>query len=305
MAELLDRWVAADIISGDQADRIRADASTPAEPARVSRTGSLVAEAMGYLGGVIVLVGLGLVVGRFWSQLSIPARIGLAAGVASALLIAGAVVTNRLGAAGGRLRSVLWFASSLAYFAALALLSSDQFGWYADRLLVFAAGGAGLVSVALWLAHRRLPQQAAVLACLLIAAGAATSMITHSGVLPGVAIWAVGALWWGAGSFGLFPPAQGAVVLGAVAAIVGSVWIENEPWGTGIALLTVLGLIAAAVLLRDLVLLAAASLGTLVVLPQLVVRYFPGLLSAALTLVVVGLILVVVAVVTARRRRQA
>ena len=163
VAEMLDRWVAADIITGEQAARIRADEPTQVEPARLPRTGSLVTEAMGYLGGVIVMVGLGLVVGLFWSDLSTVARVGLSAAVASALLIAGVVLTNRLGGAGGRLRSVLWAASSVAYFSSLALLAADRFGWYGDRLLVFAASGAGLVSAALWLAHRRLLQQAAVL----------------------------------------------------------------------------------------------------------------------------------------------
>ena len=193
----------------------------------------------------------------------------------------------------------------MAYFASLALLAADRFGWYGDRLLVFAASGAGLVSAALWLAHRRLLQQAAVLAFLLMATSAAVSMITNSYVLPGAAVWAVGAGWCVAGALDLLPPARGALVLGAVAAIVGSVWIENERWGTVIALVTVAGLVAYAVLVRDLVLLAVASLGTLVVLPELVVRYFPGVLSAALTLVVVGLLLVVTAVLTARRRPRA
>ena len=90
-----------------------------------------------------------------------------------------------------------------------------------------------------------------------------------------------------------------------MAVVVGSVWIENERWGTVIALVSVAGLVAYAVLVRDLVLLAVASLGTLVVLPELVVRYFPGVLSAALTLMVVGLLLVVTAVLTARRRPRA
>jgi hypothetical protein len=110
-------------------------------------------------------------------------------------------------------------------------------------------------------------------------------------VAPGAAVRAVGVAW--------------ALVLGAIAAIIGSVWIEGEGWGTWIALATVAGLVVYAVLARELVLLAVASLGTLVVLPELVVRYFPGVLSAALTLIVVGLLLVLTAVFTARRRPRA
>jgi hypothetical protein len=118
-------------------------------------------------------------------------------------------------------------------------------------------------------------------------------------------VWTVGTLWCVAGAVSLIPPGRAALVLGAVAAVVGSVWIGAETWGTAIALTTVVALVATAVRARDLVLLAVASLGTLVVLPELVVRYFPGVLSAALTLVVVGLVLVGLAVFTARRRRPA
>jgi LPXTG-motif cell wall-anchored protein len=44
--------------------------------------------------------------------------------------------------------------------------------------------------------------------------------------------------------------------------------------------------------------------GTLIVLPIVVDRYFPGVLPAALSLVGVGLLLVVTAVFVARRRRR-
>jgi hypothetical protein len=303
MAKLLDHWVEEDLITGAQADRIRADAATPTD--RRVPAGSLVAEAMGYLGGVIVAVGLGLVIGRFWPELSTAARIGLTAGVASLLLVAGALLTDRLGPAGGRLRSVLWLASSLAYFASLALLAAERFGWSGDRLLVFAAAAAAVVSVGLWVAHRRVLQLASALGFLLVAAAATTSMITNSSTVAGAAVWAVGVAAVVAGAVGIVRPARGALVLGAVATIVGSVWIEDEAWGTWIALATVAGLVGYAVLVRDLVLLAVASLGTLVVLPALVMRYFPGMLPAALTLMVVGLLLVVTAVLTARRRARA
>jgi hypothetical protein len=315
MARLLDHWVEADIISGAQADRIRADTAELADPAPTPRgrpvgapterrvsAGSLVAEAMGYLGGVIVAVGLGLVIGRYWPDLATAARVGLAAGVASLLLVAGTAATDRLGAAGGRLRSVLWVGASFGYFASLALLASERFGWTDERVLVFAAGGAAVVSVGLWAVHRRVLQQASALGFLLMAVAAATSMVTNSSTMAGVAVWAVGVASVVAGAVDVVRPARGALVLGAIATIVGSVWIEDEPWGTWIALATVAGLVGYAVLVRNLVLLAVASLGTLVVLPALVMRYFPGMLSAALTLMVVGLLLVVTAVLTARRR---
>jgi len=67
-----------------------------------------------------------------------------------------------------------------------------------------------------------------------------------------------------------------------------------------VALLTV-----AAVLMRDLVVLAVASVGTVLVLPTVVTRYFPGTVSAALALLAAGLLLVAAAVLAAWRPRAA
>jgi hypothetical protein len=193
--------------------------------------------------------------------------------------------------------------SLLAYFACLVLLGAERFSWSGDRMLLFASAGPAAVSVGLWMVHRRLLQQATALGFLLVGA-AATSTLTNSGALPGAAVWAVGIVAAVAGALDLVQPAHGALVLGAIATIVGSVG-RGRILGTWIALATVAGLVAYAVLVGDLVLLAVASLGTLVVLPELVVRYFPGVLSAALTLTGVGLALVVAAVLTARRRPRA
>jgi hypothetical protein len=299
LAGLLDHWISADIISREQADRIREDRAQA--PRRQDHTGSLVTEAMGYLGGVIVVVGLGLVLGRFWPDLTAFGRIGLAGAVAAILLAAGAVVPGRAGAAGVRLRGVLWLAGSLSVFACLALVA-DRLGWSGDRLLAFAAGGAAVVSAPLWVLHRRILQQAALLAFVIITAAAWTSMTINSNTLPGVAVWFVGVVCFVLGEFALMQPARGAQVLSAVALIIGSVWVEGEWWGTAMALATVAGLVTVAVLGRDLVLLSVASVGTLVVLPVIVLHYFPGVLSAALTLVIAGLALVGLAVLTARRR---
>jgi hypothetical protein len=53
---------------------------------------------------------------------------------------------------------------------------------------------------------------------------------------------------------------------------------------------------------RDLLLLAVASVGALLVLPATMSRLFPGMLSAAIALLGVGVLLVGAAIVTARRR---
>jgi hypothetical protein len=64
---------------------------------------SLVTEAVGYLGGVIVVVALGLITGQFWPSLPTSTRLALAGGVTVVLLAAGWAVPGRSGGPGRRL----------------------------------------------------------------------------------------------------------------------------------------------------------------------------------------------------------
>jgi hypothetical protein len=301
LAAFLERWLAAGIITPDQAQRIRADLATM--PPKESRGGSLVAEAMGYLGGVIVLVGLGLVVGWFWEDLRPVARIGLAGGAAVLLLVAGAFVSSRLGEAGGRLRAVLWAGSSVATFACLGLTGEESLQLEGDQVVAFAATGTAVASAVLWALHRRLPQHIATLTSILIAVPASVSLVTEEFIWTGLSVWGVGVAWVALSWFGVFPRRTG-MALGAIGAIIGSIMIEGENWSTILALATVAGLVLAAVVKRDLVVLGVASVGTLIVLPMAVDRYFPGVLPAALSLIGVGLLLVLLAVFVARRRKE-
>jgi len=110
LSELVQHWVDAGIITDQQADEIRSDrglGQVLAEPAPAAARGSLVAEALGYLGGAIMLVALGLAAGRFWPNLSLPVRLGVAATAAALLLAAGGFVQAGRGNAPDRLRSVL------------------------------------------------------------------------------------------------------------------------------------------------------------------------------------------------------
>ncbi|WP_028663188.1 DUF2157 domain-containing protein, partial [Saccharomonospora halophila] len=88
----LDRWVAHGLLTREQADRILA--AERARPTGIGeetgRTPSPVAEALGYVGGVLVLVAAGLVTGRYWAELGVTGRVSVAFGAAALLLAAGA-----------------------------------------------------------------------------------------------------------------------------------------------------------------------------------------------------------------------
>jgi hypothetical protein len=104
--DVLDEWVDAGLITREQADRIEAYQSArrdrrprvtlaPALPASSGR--SLVVEALGYLGGVIMLVGAGLLVGLYWAGIPVALRLVLIAVTATALIGAGLAVPDHLG----------------------------------------------------------------------------------------------------------------------------------------------------------------------------------------------------------------
>jgi len=326
----IERWVTDGIITAEQATRMRVDLTTsltepltdlqavppggslvPASVPRTSRA-ALVTEALGYLGGVIILVALGLVVGNVWDELTVGVRLTIVAVAALLLLVAGALIPARLGATGTRLRSVLWVASSASLAALLGLGASEWTAWSDEGVVTFAAFGAALYSAVLWWVHRHLLQHVAVFVALLAGLGTGVSMLPHAGMLPGLAVWGVSvaclafswawlALSWG----GVLPDRQVGMVLGAVGMVVASAALVSEGLGVALALATVGALIGLALTFRDLLLLGIGAVGTLMVLPPIMGRYFPGALAPALVLLAVGVLLVVAAVLTTRRRGDA
>lgn len=258
-------WVADGIITAEQATRMRADLTVPLMvpsgglPAAIPRTSraALVTEALGYLGGVIILVALGLVIGNLWDELSVGVRLALVGVVTVLLLVAGALIPARLGATGARLRSVLWLASSAALAAFLALGASEWAGWADETQAMCAALGTALYSAVLWWAHRHLLQHVAVFVPLLIGVTTGVSMLPDAGALLGLAVWGVSAAWFALAWGGVIPGRQVGTVLGAIGMVVGAATLVDEGWGVVLALATVSALVGLALTFRDLFLLAA------------------------------------------------
>lgn len=328
----VQRWVVLGIITAEQADAIRADqagstavrattaATVPDGPTApdvatgLRQAGAapssgqgmppvpLVAEALGYLGGVIILVGLGLATGWFWPDLSGGVRLALTAAVTAALLVAGLTVPVEAGRAQARrLRSVLWLLSVTALAGFLALFTNEVFGWTDERQAAFTAAGSALLAAVLWWRHHQLLQHLTLLAPLVVATGASASLLPGSGTAPAACVWAVGVAWYLLGWGGVLRPRREVELAGVVVVVVGTAFMAGEPWGAPLALVTLAALAVLAVRLRDLPLLVITALATLVDLPPIVNRYFHGLLSASGVLLVVGSLLVGAALVAVRR----
>jgi hypothetical protein len=324
--ELLQRWTADGIITPDQAARMRTyvDAGEPAAPAHPTpaHRPQLVVEALGYLGGAIVVAGAALIAAQYWDDLDTAWRLAALGATTLVLLAAGAAVPDALGAAGDRMRSVLWLASTAAFSGFLAVLAEGALELGSQGNLLLISSGCALYATALYAlpvyttapymtapymtaggraGHRAPLQQVAMMLAFALTASALINFAWVSDDLPGLGAWAVGLAWAFLGRGGVLVPGRLAVVLGSATAVFGAMLTGGSDAGMVLTLLTVVAVVGAAVAVRDLALLAVGSLGALASVPAAMTKWFPDSAAAAYALVLVGGLLVAVAVVIARR----
>jgi uncharacterized membrane protein len=302
---LVDSWVAEGIISPAQGDEIKARSEevpvTAVSTDRRAQRASLAIEALGYLGGAIVLVGTMSLVAQLWDEISTAVRLALVCAAAVGLLASGFAVPTRLRDVGTRLTAVLWLAATAATFGFLRVLGSEVMDLAGQDLVLLTSCGTSLVAVALWSIRPTPLQQVAMMTTLMLTAAAAIADFVSADSLPGLGVWSVGAVWAGLGWMRLLSPRRLALTAGAVATVVGASMTSAEDAGTVLALATTAGILVAAVVMRDLVLLAVGAVAALLVLPAAVSRWFPDTLAAPVALLVVGAGLVCAAIWTAHR----
>lgn len=319
----VDRWLAEGLITPEQAQQMRTDIdSRPiSPPPEVPATGKkpdgtqqhfpvIIIEALGYLGGAIVVVALGLLVSYFWSDLSTVGQLVLIAAVFGILLGAGVAVPQQLGAPAIRLRSVLWMAATVAWACLIGFTVDNYAGLHDERMAAVAAWSSVALGLLLWYLHREPLQQIAVFIPLLIGVGVGTYLAqggnpeSDNSSWQGAAVWIVSLVWFGLGWFGRIRPAMLATALGAIGSLFGAMMCVENPALAIVGVAMLVALVAAAVARNDFVLLAVAALGSLELLPSTIMQYFPGILAAALVLLLVGLLLIVAALFIARRRNR-
>ena len=306
LTSLLETWVADQLITPEQADRIlvRGQVTVQAplpEQQRPARS-SVVIEALGYLGGVIILVASILVASLYWDQVATTARLVILGSVAGLLLAAGSAVPERLEDVGVRLRSVLLLLSTGALAGFLAVLGADALEMADQDVFLLISAGATVYAIGLWLMSENLVQQLAVMLGVMLTAAALTNELDVSQALPGVAVWGVALIWVVLGWGGVLEPRRFVMVFGAGGMFVGAMTTIPTNAGNVLALLTAAAVVTSAVLFRDLLLLAVGAFGTLLVLPAVITEWFPGRLAAPIAMLAVGAALVGAALFVARRR---
>jgi hypothetical protein len=303
-------WVAEGIITQDQADRIHAREHGPvltgAATARPSMM-PLVVEALGYLGGAIVVVATGLIAGQYWEDMSDTTRMSLLGAAALLLLVGGAIVPDRLEEVGDRMRSVVWVVSTGSLAGFLGVWGSQVADWHDEDLALLVTAGTAAYATALFLFRPAVLQQVAMMGLIGGTAAALLAKYVDTDSWPGVGFWVVGAAWLVLGQGAILRPVGLARAAGAVMMVFGSMITTSDRADAALvfSLVTVAIVIVLAVAFSDLVLLAIGALGAIRAIIAAVDKWFPNSLAAALALLVVGSGLVVTAIWIARRRARA
>jgi hypothetical protein len=197
-----------------------------------------VAEALGYLGGVLAISGLVLLLSRVWDTTSSAGRVGLSGGASLVLLVAGFFIREAAHPALARLRGFLWFLSTVAAGLCAGVVAVDVFDAADD--LVTASAVAGTVAVHAgwtWAGRPRLLQQVPFLVAIVVTAGTLTAQIASAGV-AGLVVWAVGITIVEVGVVRLTPLPVVSEAVGAIALLIGATIVTTDWQGFGQLLVT-------------------------------------------------------------------
>lgn len=197
VSSLLDRWTAGGVLTEVEAERIReferrAAASQLATPTRPARKVPAIAEALGYLGGVLGIAGVILLVSAYWSDWSAGVHVAVAAVVTALLVGAGALVHENVDPALMRLRWFLWTAATPAIGLLAYVISHDVIEWdRGSQHWILVSVAAAVLNGVLWAGRSRPIQEAAFCASLSILVGTTIGDLADAR-WGGLGVWALG-----------------------------------------------------------------------------------------------------------------
>jgi hypothetical protein len=264
----------------------------------------LVAEALGYAGGVLAIAAGIYLAGELWPGLPTSAVLAFAAVACVVLGAGGAAVRTTGDPALRRLRSVLWLLSTVSLAAFTGTLADQVWRFSPASTTLVTAAVSALYGAALWWRTRAMLQHLAVFTSLAVLVGTAVNRLwPQAGPWgPGLGIWVLSLLWGVAVVRGYFPPGVTGYVAAGIGLLAGAQLAMQVAAGQALAVVTVAGLLAAGALLRQAWLVALGAVGVLLVTPQTTSRYLPTSAAAPLAIFVVGVVLVGSAVWLARHR---
>ncbi|HET6949729.1 MAG TPA: hypothetical protein VFI47_05115 [Acidimicrobiales bacterium] len=302
----LRRATESGVVTADQATALLALAAAPPPPTgagrRASRRTPVAVEIVGYLGGVLTVIGAATLVGQFWEDMAAWSRLALIGALAVGLWGAGAVVDDSSDAALWRLRGVLWLLSSAAAAFFAGLLAADVFAWDREPVAVFVGSVAAVYAGALWRLGDRPAQYLATVAGVVAALAGAGAWIDGPGMV-GLVLWAFGAVWLVAGWRQIIQPAAIALVAApglmlVAAGVTGGSWESFAPL---FGLITAAGLLVGGTVLKEFLVTGIGVAGVFVYLPMSAAEYFGEVIGVPIVLLVTGVLLIGLMVLLLRR----
>ena len=224
------------------------DIVTPVDVGPLHRSVPLFAEALGYIGGVLVLVAGGVIVQEYWSELGVAGRLAISAGAAGGLFGLGAILTVERDVAIERLRAFLWLGSAAATGLLAGVIVVDLIDSHSARtIIMWVAGAFALQCGLLWRNRFRPLQQVGFVIGFAAFLAALLDQFTHEGPV-GVALWVFGAALVVGGLRRAIVDPTIAEVAGAAIAYAGCAFIISGWMGFGemLAVTTAWALVAPA-----------------------------------------------------------
>ena len=246
--EALGRWVDAGLLDSDRAELIRAFEVTQSSLSVVDTVRSserrvpLVAEALGYLGGVLGIVGLVMLISRYWGDMSDVVRLMVSVSGMVLGIVAGAVVPAAEDSALTRLRWFVWMVATAAAGVVGGVVVHDLMGrddWRQEtQVALGVAIAVAVVSACLWWWRERPIQQVTMIAGAGVAVGCAVAQVSGTGP-TGAAVWGFGLLVIAVGAATRAPSVVVSVTAGAAIVIIGAAMAADEWMGPGSLLMVI------------------------------------------------------------------
>ena len=284
-------------------------AMTEPQGKRGQRGISLITEAVGYVGAVLILAGGVAAISQQWHSFTDWERVSVCAASAVFFLLAGVLVRRVREPAIERLVGVVWFLSVVAVASAAGIMAHDVFG-NSVRATVLAVGtAASLYSAVLWLVRRGALQSIALFAALVVTV-CGVIVVVAGDPAPSLAfafaLWGLGIAWAVLGQQRYIEPLWVTLPLGALLALLApSLAAGEHGWVFAIAIATAAAAMAISVPLRNTPLLALGTLAMFGYVTSTVIRYFGASLGVPAALAITGVLIVGLAVVSAHLMRSA
>lgn len=300
----LRRWVAAGLLDETQALAItnfESDRRAARTPPRLSPA----IEALAYVGGVLLTVGTGMLVGRFWDDMGTAAHLAI---VGAAAVVAGVVggLVGEDDPVTWRLRGFLWTLSAGGAGAFAGLFVFEVLDRIGEPVAFATAATIAVVSAAMWRRRDRPLQHVATFIALVVSTGVLIAWIddVNPAAWIGLAFWILGAAWATASWRLIVPPAAIGFPLGVALTLVGAGVIGGRyDWlGPLVGLATATAWTAIGIGVNEVLALGPGLVGTFVFLPWTLGRFFGESLGAPIIVMLSGAVLLVIVAVLWRRR---